>query len=367
MGIFQLKLLIKTNFKRDFMSVKKPIIPNNSYFQDYLIRYRMIGDEKIECYLTDDHQYLYIINEAADIVSSTYLIKSTFYSQKKYYYFVISEYIEDLKKLWKDLTQLKGFALVAGMKNIKNELYKNVISPILNPQKYEKFKVSVPNGILLYGPTGCGKTFIVEKLAEELNYNFIKIDHSDLASPYIHESVIKISKLFDKAKKMAPCILFLDEIEALMPERSAVGENAQYKRDETNEFLLQLNNAGKDKILVIGATNNIELMDGAIIRSGRFDEKIYVPAPDEEARISLFKLALNGRPVEKEMDYSKLAKFTEGYSCSDIVHIVEDSARTAILNDKESLSMDEILSVIKKTHSSIPNIEKQKIKLGFLS
>ena len=331
----------------------KPLLPNNSIFIGYHIDHRVNGDENIEVYLIDDFQFIYLIKNKKDIVSSRYSFKETTLGKQKFYYFVSSEYIEDLRNLWKDLTELKGFALVAGMDKVKQEMYKNVIFPILNPEKYEKFHVSIPNGILLYGPTGCGKTFIVEKLAEEINYNFLKIDHSDLASPYIHESVIKISKLFDKAKKMSPCILFLDEIEALMPERSNIAENLQYKRDETNEFLIRLNNAGKEKILVVGATNNIDLMDSAILRSGRFDEKIYVPAPDREARISLFNLALKDRPVDVNIDLDKLSKKTEGYSCSDIIHIVDESSRFAVMNEQDKLTTDIILGIIQEIPSSI--------------
>ena len=331
----------------------------------YHIDHRVNGDDNIEVYLINDFQFMYLVKNKKSIVSSRYSLKEVSLGKQKFYYFVSSEYNEDLRNLWKDLTELKGFALVAGMDKVKQEMYKNVILPILNPEKYEKFHVSIPNGILLYGPTGCGKTYLVEKLAEEINYNFFKIDHSDLASPYIHESVIKISKLFDKAKKMSPCILFLDEIEALMPERGNMSENSQYKRDETNEFLIRLNNAGKDKILVIGATNNIELMDTAILRSGRFDEKIYVPAPDNEARISLFKLALKDRPVDVNIDFDQLAKETDGYSCSDIIHIVDESARFAIMNEQDKLTTDLILGIIQETPSSIRAEDTHK-NIGFI-
>lgn len=345
------------------MTDTKPLLPNNSIFIGYHIDHRVNVDDNIEVYLINDFQFMYLIKNKKRVVSSRYSIKEVFLGKQKFYCFISSEYIEDLQNLWKSLTELKGFALVAGMDKVKHEIYKNVILPILYPEKYEKFHVSIPNGILLYGPTGCGKTFIVEKLAEEINYNFLKIDHSEIASPYIHESVIKISKLFDKAKKMSPCILFLDEIEALMPKRSNMAENLQYKRDETNEFLLQLNNAGKEKILVIGATNSIELIDSAILRSGRFDEKIYVPAPDNEARISLFKLALKDRPVDINIDFNKLSNETEGYSCSDIIHIVDESSRFAIMHEQDKLTTNIILGIIREIPTSIRKEDTHKNKI----
>lgn len=330
----------------------KPTIPNNTKLEDFLIKYRSEFSEHIECYLLDNFNYLYLFKKQPDIPINKNL-KEIKFGKDRYLFYISSTHYDDLEKLWKNLTTIKGFALVAGMNNVKEQLYKDVIFPVLNPEKYERFHVSIPNGILLYGPTGCGKTFIVEKLAEELQYNFIKVDHSDLASPYIHESVIKISKLFEKAKKQAPCILFLDEIEALMPDRNAMSGPQQFKRDETNEFLIKLNNAGKDKILVIGATNNIELMDPAILRSGRFDVKIYIPAPDTLARQELFKIALKNRPTNDEIDFPLLAESTEGYSCSDIIHIVEDSARSAIINNETELTTKRILTVIEHTKTSL--------------
>lgn len=347
------------------MSNSKPTFPNNTDFCGYTIQYQMTATDNIEVYLINNLQFLYLLKGKKDIVCSNNEIHTATIGKRKYKYFVTSEYIEDLVRLWKDLTEYRGFSLIAGMDKVKEELYKNIIFPILNPKKYERFKVSIPNGILLYGPTGCGKTFIVEKLAEEIDYNFMKVDHSDIASPYIHDSVIKISKLFDKAKANAPCLLFFDEIESLMPDRSSSGDNAQYKRDETNEFLIQLNNVGKNGILVVGATNNIKLMDPAILRSGRFDEKIYVSAPDENARIALFKLVLHDRPIEEFIDYEKLATATKGYSCADIVHIVDESSRYAVMNNKDYLSTDIILSIIKDIPSSIPT-EVDSNPIGFL-
>ena len=114
------------------------------------------------------------------------------------------------------------------MGKLKSDLLEDVIKPLQYPEKYEKFKLSIPNGILLFGPPGCGKTFIVRKLAEELGYNFVEVKHSDIASSYIHGTVGKVGRLFDMAKAKAPSIIFIDEIEGLIPKRESIGSEFQH-------------------------------------------------------------------------------------------------------------------------------------------
>ena len=207
---------------------------------------------------------------------------------------------EQLSKIIDHINSQTGFSCVAGMVDLKNILTRDVIQPITNPEKFKRFKVSIPNGILLYGPPGCGKTFIVRKLAEEINYYYIELTHSEIASPYIHDTTKKIGELFEKAKIHSPSIVFIDEIDGLIPKRDQVGLSGQYKQEEVNEFLNQLNDAGKNNILIIGATNRPEMLDTAILRSGRIDKRIFVPPPDYDARMELFHLYLSGRPHAEE-------------------------------------------------------------------
>ncbi len=234
-----------------------------------------------------------------------------------------------------DLTVAKGFECVAGMQELKNLLTTDVINPLRNPEKFKKFKVSIPNGIILYGPPGCGKTFIVRKLAEELGYNFFEVKHSDLATPYIHGSVSNIGKVFSIAKQNAPAVVFFDEISGLVPDRKYLHESSSHKEEEIDEFLMQLNDAADNHILVVGATNYIERIDPAILRPGRFDKKIYVSPPDFEARKSLFKVGLANRPHDKNIDFEHLASLTDEFTCADIIEdVVESAARVAANLDK---------------------------------
>lgn len=261
-----------------------------------------------------------------------------------------------------DLTTMKGFDCIAGMADLKNLLIAEVINPLRNPEKFAKFKVSIPNGIILYGPPGCGKTFIVRKLAEELGYNFFDVKHSDLATPYIHGAVGNIGKVFETAKSSAPAIVFFDEISGLLPNRQNLHESSSHKEEEVNEFLIQLNDAADNNILVVGATNYIDRIDPAILRPGRMDKKIYVGPPDTEARKELFKLGLSGRPYSKDMNFNKLAKLTENYSSADIVEgIIENAARGAANLDEAVIDQQMLEREIKK----VKPVEDNKPKIGF--
>lgn len=256
-------------------------------------------------------------------------------------------------------TKPKGFACVAGMQELKELLRRDVIKPLKNPENYKKFNVTIPNGILLYGPPGCGKTFIVEKLAEEVGYHFINVPPSKIGSKYVHETSDNIAKVFTEAKDNAPTILFFDEFEALVPKRESLGAEGQFKNEEINEFLTHLNNASKHGILVIGATNQIDLIDSAVMRAGRMDKKILVPPPDLEARKELFRSRLSKMPHSDDIDVTKLAEATEYYSSSDITAITESAGRIAGDQELDEINADLMMHVIENQK---PSITKSQIK-----
>jgi len=253
----------------------------------------------------------------------------------------------------------KGFASVAGMNKLKEKLQKEVIAVLKNPEKYKKFDVGLPNGILLFGPPGCGKTFIVQKLAEELGYNFMEVPPSSVGSKYIHETSANIAKIFREAKDKAPTILFFDEFEALVPKRESLGSGGQFKNEEINEFLQHLNNASKDNILVVGATNQPTLIDSGITRSGRFDRLIYVGPPDHDARKELFKIGLTKTVKSDDIDFDELADKTENYSSSDITLIVQDSKRLAADQDLDEINQALLIYAVEK---SKPSLTKSQIE-----
>ncbi|EKD23718.1 MAG: Holliday junction DNA helicase, partial [uncultured bacterium] len=175
----------------------------------------------------------------------------------------------------------------------------------------------------------------------------------------VHGAVGNIGKVFEMARLQAPSIVFIDEIEGLVPKREELSSSADIKKEEINEFLLQLNNAGSSNILVVGATNRPHMIDAAIMRSGRMDKRIFVGPPDFEARRDLFKICLSGRPYEKYIDFEKLANMSENYVGSDIELIVTEAARAAVLQDKSMIDEKMLADAIKKF---TPSISPDEIK-----
>lgn len=250
-----------------------------------------------------------------------------------------------------------GFADVAGMLQLKQLLKRNFIDIVRHRDKAKKYNIQPSNGILLYGPPGCGKTYIAEKMAEEANLNFVLVKPSDLGSTYVHGSQTKISDLFKKAEEKAPSLLCFDEFDALVPARTE--DTSHHYLTEVNEFLVQLNNCASRGVYVLAMTNNINLIDKAVLRKGRIDEVIYVPEPDLEARIEMFKLNLAKCDMAAEnIDLQRLADMTKGYSSSDIAYIILEASRVAFresieIDDWVEVTQENIEAVIKRTASSI--------------
>lgn len=223
------------------------------------------------------------------------------------------------------------WAGIAGMRELKLTLERDIIVPHLEPAIYEQYRVPLPNGILFYGPPGCGKTFVARHLAKIVNCTFLDLKPSDLASIYVHGTQEKIGQTFKEAQEHAPAIIFFDEIDAFIPSRSE-GLYQAYSA-EVNEFLAQMNDCRKRGILVIGATNYLGRVDVAVRRPGRFDKKIYVGPPDVEARMEALKLYMSDRPQE-EIDYCSLIANKELYSYADLELIVNEAARNALAQRK---------------------------------
>ena len=249
-----------------------------------------------------------------------------------------------------------GFADVAGMAELKKKLYESVLYVLRDKERAKRYRLTIPNGILLYGPPGCGKTFIAEKFAEEAGYHFRFVKSSDLASIYVHGSQEKIGELFKEARENAPTVLCFDEFDALVPKRTS--RQGEFQSGEVNEFLTQLNNCGKDNVFVIATTNQPDLIDDAVLRAGRMDEIIYVPMPDHQARAELFAIHLKDRPYDDSVDFQRLARITENYVASEIALVVNVAARKASQKDEDITQ--KLLETILSEHKPRFNREKQK-------
>lgn len=255
-----------------------------------------------------------------------------------------------------------GFADVAGMDDIKAMLQQKVLFLLKNPEKAQKYKLTLPNGMLLYGPPGCGKTFFAEKFAEEAGLNYICVKGSDIGSSYIHGSQRKIAQLFTEAEQKAPSVICFDEFDAMVPKRTSA-EASALMNPEVNEFLSQMNNCSQRGIFVIGTTNQKDLIDPAILRTGRLDIHVEVSAPDKTTRKKMFDLYLKDRPCIG-VNSEELADKTDNYSSSDISFIVNDAALVAAFKDSpidQSMLLDSINNRPSSLGASPKKTERKKI------
>lgn len=248
-----------------------------------------------------------------------------------------------------------GFKDVAGMDDLKAQLKSDVIDILKKKDIARSLGINIPNGILFYGPPGCGKTFFARKLAEEVGCNFIEIHCSDIASPYIHGGQTKIGEIFKEARQNAPTILFLDEIDALIASRDV--QNNVSESGEVNEFLVQLNNSGKNDVLVIGATNKPDRIDKAALRSGRLEFQYYVTLPDEKTRKEQFQIAFKKYHVDFGINADILAKKTERFSSADIERSLQIAGRSAFKAGGDYIITQAMLEdAIKSVHPLPENV-----------
>lgn len=251
----------------------------------------------------------------------------------------------------------EGFAAVAGMDELKQQLRDDIIEPLSNPEAYRKYGVTIPNGMLLYGPPGCGKTFFAKHFAEEVGFNFICITPATLKSRWVNATQENIANMFKEAEKNAPSIIFIDEFNELVPNRES--DVHEMSRSAVNEMLAQMDRTGERGIFVIGATNYPHMIDPAIMRAGRLDKKYYVGPPDAEARKALFNLYLKERPYDFGLDYDRLAALTQNYVGADIKLIVDEASRKA-LKQRSKITMQLLEASITATRPSLSSSDLER-------
>ncbi|MBX2923125.1 MAG: AAA family ATPase [Chitinophagaceae bacterium] len=215
-----------------------------------------------------------------------------------------------------------NFEDVGGMTDIKKEIDLKIIRPLKHPELYKAYGKKTGGGILLYGPPGCGKTYIAKATAGQVNARFISVGLNDILDMWIGNSEKNLHYIFETARQNTPCVLFFDEIDALGASRSDMKQSAG--RHLINQFLQELDgiDGNNEGILVLGATNTPWHLDSAFRRPGRFDRIIFIPPPDESARESILKIKLKNKPVDS-IDYKALAKKTASFSGADLEALID--------------------------------------------
>jgi len=220
---------------------------------------------------------------------------------------------------------------VGGLAGIKQQLVEAVEWPLQHPELFTQAGIKPPKGILLSGPPGCGKTLLAKAIASETRVNFISVKGPELLSRYVGESERAVREVFRKARQAAPCIVFFDEIDALVPSRGAGTADSHVAERVLSQFLAELDGVEELKgVLVLGATNRSDLLDPAILRPGRFDELVEIPLPDEDGRGEIFAIHLAGKPLSRGINFKGLASRSAGLNGADINSICTYAARAAV-------------------------------------
>ncbi len=219
---------------------------------------------------------------------------------------------------------------VGGLNELKEELREAIEWPVKHKEAFEYVDVQSPKGVLLYGPPGTGKTLIAKALAKMTDSNFISVKGPELLSKWVGESEKGVREIFRKARQVAPCIIFFDEIDALVPRRSS-GDSSHVSENVVSQILTEIDGLEElHNVLIIGATNRLDIVDEALLRPGRFDRIIEVPKPDMKGREQIFKIHTQKKPLAKDVDISKIVELTNGFSGAEITAVANRAAITSL-------------------------------------
>lgn len=252
-----------------------------------------------------------------------------------------------------------GFDDIAGLEDVKQEIRLKMIYPQAHPELAKRYGIAVGGGVLLYGPPGTGKTMIAKAVAKELDATFFLISAAQILSKWVGEAEQNVRKLFDAAKERTPSVVFMDEVEAMVPKRG--GDSSSVMQRVVPQILQEMegfDRTGDRALLFMGATNKPWMLDDAFLRPGRLDTKVYIGLPDAPARYKLLEIHLGDRPLDEDVDLGELCDMLEGYSGADIKQIAHRAAAipfTDAIGGREArpINMQDILSVLESTPPSV--------------
>ncbi|NTW06020.1 MAG: ATP-dependent metallopeptidase FtsH/Yme1/Tma family protein [Peptococcaceae bacterium] len=252
-------------------------------------------------------------------------------------------------KLVSDEKKKVSFEDVAGADEVKEEL-EELVEYLKSPKKFSELGAKIPKGVLLFGPPGTGKTLLARAVAGEAGVPFFTISGSDFVEMFVGVGASRVRDLFEQAKKSAPCIVFIDEIDAVGRQRGAGLGGGHDEREQTlNQLLVEMDGfAANDGIIIIAATNRPDILDPALLRPGRFDRQVGVDVPDLNGRKEILKVHTKGKPLAENVDLEVLARRTPGFTGADLANMVNEAALLSARFDKKEIGMNELESSIER-------------------
>ena len=244
-------------------------------------------------------------------------------------------------------TKIK-FKDVAGLDEEKEELIE-IVDFLKRPEKFTKMGAKIPKGVLLYGKPGTGKTLIAKAIAGEANVPFISMSGSEFIEMFAGLGASRVRKLFEKARKLSPCIVFIDEIDAIGARRSS-NSGAETENNQTlNQLLVEMDGfSSEETIIVLAATNRPEMLDKALLRPGRFDRQITIPVPDLKGRLEILKIHSENKKLSENVNLESIAEDTAGFTGAELANILNEAAIIATINKHEEIEKDDIEEAVKK-------------------
>ncbi|MEM4568163.1 MAG: CDC48 family AAA ATPase [Thermofilaceae archaeon] len=251
---------------------------------------------------------------------------------------------------------------VGGLEEVKQQLREAVEWPLRYPESFKRLGIDPPKGVLLYGPPGCGKTLLAKAVATESEANFIAVKGPEIFSKWVGESERAIREIFRKARQAAPCIVFIDELDALAPLRGLGYADSGVTERVVSQLLTEMDGLEKmEGVVVMGATNRPDIIDPALLRPGRFDRIIYVPPPDRAARLEILKVHTRRMPLAEDVDLEKIADATEGYTGADLAALCKEAAIIALREAGKPTKVT-MKHFLKSMEAVKPSITKEDIE-----
>ena len=243
---------------------------------------------------------------------------------------------------------------IGGLDHVKNELQEAVEWPLKYPNLYDKIGYSMPKGILLFGPSGTGKTLLAKAVATESEANFISVRGPELLSKWVGESERGVREVFRRARQASPCVIFFDEVDALAPTRGMGGDSMVTER-VVSQLLTELDGIQSlQGVVVLAATNRIDMVDPALLRAGRFDKLIQIPLPDKEARMEILKIHVKGVPIAKDVDLERIVESTDGFSGAEM---------SSLANTAVSIVLQEFISHYPKPEDAQKHVDEAIVEM----